>query len=1114
MVGNNGYMVLPEAKKKKIVLSVLEGRVSVSEVSKSSSVARKTIYSWIKRYKKGSLASLYVKGKKHPRAVYPKAYSYINRWVVAHPGWGCRVLSSKLKSKGINLSYVQINQMLNRMGAESFDRRVNYARNFAGPGRNNEDVRIEIVKKAIIEKAPISSLSENYNVARKTIYRWIKKYEAEGAIKDAYVTGTAHPKAIYPKIAQQVLGMVAANPAYSVHTLKKFFPVSSWTIWKILDKNNLNTHNLRLEYSRNASFISEQKISTTGIFGKVRSVFESFTPNLAPAPPPKATSILKTFAISSFFSFITIYGFLSWINIISGGDSFASGVGLVFAGVALAAGMFFFLYSLKYYLVAEILLSFSNRKKKQLDIQNPGMNADVENVHIKNYPFVSVQIPFYNEKNVVERSVTAATNFDYPEYEVILCDDSTDETTDIIKTYQKRYLFKGEELKVTKGDGWTLTEVLVRPGVTLKHLHRTTRTGYKGGALDLALRLADPRTEFVSIFDADFVPYGDSLKLFVRYFKVANDSSENFSQGNIAAVQGYQWHVLNKSENWITRGVRSEYSGSYVIERAGTEIYKGLKQISGSVYMIRKDVLSKIGWGTSITEDFELTLKLYNEGYKVVYTPYIQAPAECVSTLRRLIRQRMRWAEGHSFNVKLMARKLLTNPKLSVTEKLEFTYLMPYYLQAFFFLVGTTCWLISETVFKVRLPFWTELWGWSLLLTNMISLPLLNSVGLFLEESEQKDYTGILSFIALSYIIVPFQAYATIKGFLEKEEGPWFRTPKTGRVTDVFKRGKFYKFISGILPGKSAEPAIETSHDFGASQYLSLATANNRFDSFNIGNKSKKWIGKLVLSCLLIISVTVYHLSNNVSVVMANPDNFYFNAVASTVITGVTAWQFKTSGTLAAKNVATNIRPAANATGWYSFEPNAQVTASSSDNHTPDGKGWIFDTAYGAGVTIPTGTWSFRYSISPQSAGYCGAAVGKIHFNVYKVSVSGGNIDSSTFLFDSSSTTDFYTGSDMEETLTVSPNPSQVDFDDTEKYLYVEVYGNVTTGCAETTSSRRRVNFDIAGTTTHACSTADCNMGTPTVSIPENVIVLIFVAPFIPLALSYWVTKRKVRKHV
>ena len=68
------------------------------------------------------------------------------------------------------------------------------------------------------------------------------------------------------------------------------------------------------------------------------------------------------------------------------------------------------------------------------------------------------------------------------------------------------------------------------------------------------------------------------------------------------------------------------------------------------------------------------------------------------------------------------------------------------------------------------------------------------------EEAEEKDYLGIFSVVLLSYLLVPFQAYASVKGFLQKEEGPWFRTPKTGKITDIFRRGTFYRWISGILP--------------------------------------------------------------------------------------------------------------------------------------------------------------------------------------------------------------------------------------------------------------------------------------------------------------------------
>jgi len=38
--------------------------------------------------------------------------------------------------------------------------------------------------------------------------------------------------------------------------------------------------------------------------------------------------------------------------------------------------------------------------------------------------------------------------------------------------------------------------------------------------------------------------------------------------------------------------------------------------------------------------------------------------------------------------------------------------------------------------------------------------------------------------LVLSFALVPFQGWAALKGLISKDEGPWFRTPKTGRVTD------------------------------------------------------------------------------------------------------------------------------------------------------------------------------------------------------------------------------------------------------------------------------------------------------------------------------------------
>jgi len=582
-------------------------------------------------------------------------------------------------------------------------------------------------------------------------------------------------------------------------------------------------------------------------------------------------------------------------------------LGLIFAFMALSIGSLFFLYALKYYITIVLVLGFSRRAARNGKNGNGngsrsglggngrngsngrgifyrlfgkslngngangngnnhglGMIPDYEKIPLQKQPFVSIHLPFYNEKKVANRILAACTSMDYENFQVVVVDDSTDETIDILEKWK------------------------THPKV--KVVHRTSREGWKGGALKVALEHSDPRTEFVIIFDADFVPYPDTIWQFLKYFNIGvngtngngnngnpsttlgvnNLENGNYKKSNIAAVQGYQWHVLNKNENWITRGVRTEFAGSYVVERPGTEVFGSMKLIAGSVYMIRADILRKYGWGTSITEDFQLTLRLYADGYKVIYTPYVQSPSECVSTIKRLIRQRMRWAEGHTHNIKKMFWQILRSPHLQKREKLEFLYLSPYYLQAAFFLTGTLCWFISDAIFKTPLPFWTALWGWCLVLTNMFALPLMNGVGLFLEESPQKDYLGIFSFLLLCYILVPFQAYAAVKGLFEKEEGHWFRTPKTGLITDTFLRSSFRRFFETLFPGRRGV----AHQSFGPE--LAYATANNQFDGFGVRKRNLPWLPKTVLIILLIIAVNLVIFARNVPEALASiVNNFY-----------------------------------------------------------------------------------------------------------------------------------------------------------------------------------------------------------------------------------------------
>jgi hypothetical protein len=124
----------------------------------------------------------------------------------------------------------------------------------------------------------------------------------------------------------------------------------------------------------------------------------------------------------------------------------------------------------------------------------------------------------------------------------------------------------------------------------------------------------------------------------------------------------------------------------------------------------------------------------------------------------------------------------MTSPNTTLTEKLEFLYYTPYYIQGLFFCIGTTAWMIQLWTGSY-LPFWTALFGWGLLLSNSFAIPLMNFAGLVSEGPRRRDVTGVMSAVVLSYVVAFFQGYAALRGFLEPKEGGWVRTFKSGKIT-------------------------------------------------------------------------------------------------------------------------------------------------------------------------------------------------------------------------------------------------------------------------------------------------------------------------------------------
>jgi hypothetical protein len=459
--------------------------------------------------------------------------------------------------------------------------------------------------------------------------------------------------------------------------------------------------------------------------------------------------------------------------------------------------------------------------------------------------------------------------------------------------------------------------------------------------------------------------------------------------------------------------------------------------------MIRADLLREIGWGRSLTEDWELTLRLYERGYKGAFTPYAETPAECVSTFGRLVRQRMRWAEGHSYNVRRSFWRVLRSRAMTLSEKSEFVYFSAYYLQSVFFILGTLAWFISELVFRLHVPGWTATLGWSLLFSNLLALPLMNATGLLLEEAPRRDFGGVFGAVALSTLLVPFQAWASIKGLLESDEGPWFRTPKTGRVTDTIHHLRQLRELRRWLKGRHRDrPQTERSG----------------WAAVNGTTRKPSWRGWAAVVCLAASIAALAALASRMPVAYANPDQLYLRNTTSSV--NAADETLDVQGPLLASRL---------------FQNGTAFT-------------WLTSTSYPSG-SVTAGTYTFKLDWATNSCGALGASA-------CTITITWGYCNSGCTSLQAPAATFTFTlngSSGSVGTTTQSVSGNAIALSGCPCNFYVKI-ANASSATATWTLA---YNGNIV-VCTNQCD--DTNIQTPTLPVPETVLNLAGLALFAPAA--------------
>lgn len=233
------------------------------------------------------------------------------------------------------------------------------------------------------------------------------------------------------------------------------------------------------------------------------------------------------------------------------------------------------------------------------------------------WPVVTVQLPIFNERFVVERLIDAVAESDYPKdkLEIQVLDDSTDETV---------------ELASARVAYWQSR------GLQIEHTTRDVREGYKAGALAHGLRNA--KGEFIAIFDADFLPQPDFLRRMIP--AIVADAS-------LGMVQA-RWGHINDTESTLTRVQSALLDSHFVIEqdvRNGAGLFMNFNGTAG--VWRRACIDDADGWHhDTLTEDLDLSYRAQMAGWKFRFLGDVEAPAELPQTVSVWRKQQFRWTKG------------------------------------------------------------------------------------------------------------------------------------------------------------------------------------------------------------------------------------------------------------------------------------------------------------------------------------------------------------------------------------------------------------------------------------------------------------------------------------
>jgi cellulose synthase/poly-beta-1,6-N-acetylglucosamine synthase-like glycosyltransferase len=363
-------------------------------------------------------------------------------------------------------------------------------------------------------------------------------------------------------------------------------------------------------------------------------------------------------------------------------------------------------------------------------------------------PSVTVQLPLFNERTSAGRIIRAAASQSYPRdrFEIQVLDDSTDETSRIVARVV-------EEVRAC--------------GVRIEHIHRTTREGYKAGALAEGLRRSD--AELVAVFDADFAPEPDFLRRLIAEERAFDDPRVAFVQARWA------WGTA-ASEGWLASSLALLLDRHFRVQKPVREYVGNVTTFNGSGGIWRRAAIDDAGgWASdTLTEDLDLSYRCALAGWRGRYLHDVMVFNELPGHMRAFKLQQRRWAKGNAQCFRKLTRSVMGAGAL-VRDKWDEAFMLAGYAIHPLLLASLILWPWA-VLYVDRTLFW--------ILQGFMSLGIVAALASFLVTLHERDAAWRVG--ALREVVVGLcvgmglmvnNTVGQIQGFLSSG-GEFVRTPK------------------------------------------------------------------------------------------------------------------------------------------------------------------------------------------------------------------------------------------------------------------------------------------------------------------------------------------------